>query len=171
MPCNEIAAIIPASGRGERFGGPKAGASLGAVTFLERILSTLKDAGITDLFVAQDYDTPDMLATLRRAISELGPHHARAYLIFPVDHPFVQPATVRSLRAAWNSNPDAIFRPAYRGQPGHPVIIPAWLDLERDDGGNGLAGIIRAQVCSVIDVPVEDPEILRNVNYPKDLEN
>ncbi len=170
MPFNEITAIIPASGRGERFGGPKADAVLGSATFLERIRTTLAAAGIMKVFVAQDFDTPNMLGTLRRSVRELSSSPARGYLIFPVDHPFVLAETVIAICAAWMHNPDAVYRPAYQGRTGHPVLIPAWLDLEQDDRGQGLAGIIRNHACTVVDLPVEDSAVLRNINTPKDLE-
>lgn len=171
MPWPELTAIIAAAGKGERFGGPKAEAVLENSTFLDRVRTTLGAAGVSEVYVAQGIDTPDMLATLRHAVRELASPLITGYLIIPVDHPFVRPETVTSLCAAWSSNPDAVYRPSYQGRSGHPVIIPAWLDLNADAGGQGLAGIIRAQACSVIDVPVDDPEILRNVNYPKDLED
>lgn len=171
MPFSEITAIIPASGRGERFGGPKADAVLGSSTFLERIQTTLAAAGISNVSVAQVFGTPNMLATLRRAVRELSPSSTKAYLIFPVDHPFVLPETVIALCEAWISNPDAVYRPAYQGRTGHPVLIPAWLDLEQNDQGQGLAGIIRNQACTVVDLPVEDFAVIRNINTPKDLED
>ncbi len=171
MPCPDLVAIIPAAGKGERFGGPKAEAGLDNSTFLDRVRATLAAAGVSDVYVAQGLNTPDMLATLRHAVGELASPGVKGYLIFPVDHPCVKPETVQALCAAWNSYPDAVYRPSCQGRPGHPVIIPAWLDLAADDAGQGLAGIIRARACSVIDVPVDDPEILRNVNRPQDLEN
>ncbi len=170
MPCSEIIAVIPASGTGGRFGGPKVDARIGSVTFAERIVATLRQAGIRQIHIARNLDTPDMLATLRLALQEARTPEAKACLVFPVDHPFVKPNTVISLCAAWKARPDTVFRPTFQGRPGHPVLIPLWLDLMADDQGQGLAGIIRSQACSVIDVPVDDEAVLRNVNYPRDLE-
>ncbi len=170
MPYPEIIAIIPASGKGERFGMPKADAVLNGQPFIEHIQSTLQEAGVGKVFVARDYDTPDMLSTIKLAVEELSPNQALGYLIFPVDHPFVSTLTISSLCDAFLAMPDAVFRPSFNGSIGHPIVIPAWLDLAADDFGQGLAGIIRSQVCSVIDLPVDDDAVQRNVNYPKDLE-
>ncbi|MBP7205124.1 MAG: NTP transferase domain-containing protein [Candidatus Cloacimonetes bacterium] len=169
MPCSEIIAVILASGQGRRFGGPKVDARAGSQTFAEHIVATLKQAGIDRIHIARDLQTPDMLATLKVALSEARDPQTKACLVFPVDHPFVKPDTVRSLCSAWQKMPEAVFRPVCQGRPGHPVLIPLWLDLDADDQGRGLAGIIRSQACSVIDIPVEDGAILRNVNFPKDL--
>lgn len=171
MPSSELIAVIPASGRGGRFGQPKAEARYEGKAFAEHITSTLQEAGIEDVFVAVGYATPDMLATLRQAIKDLGREGVKGYLVWPVDHPFVSKDTVLSLVKAWQELQDAVIRPLHQGQSGHPIIIPAWLDLNKDDAGQGLAGLIRAQACTVIDVPVEDGAVLRNINYPKDLEN
>lgn len=168
-PCSEIIAVIPASGTGGRFGGPKVDAAIGSQTFAERISETLKQAGIEQIHIARDLDTPDMLATLRLALQEVRTPEAKACLVFPVDHPFVKQGTVISLCAAWQASPGKVFRPVFQGRPGHPVLIPLWLDLDADDQGQGLAGIIRSQACSVIDVPVDDAAVLRNINYPNDL--
>ncbi|MBW6514647.1 MAG: NTP transferase domain-containing protein [Candidatus Syntrophosphaera sp.] len=171
MPLSDLIAVIPASGKGGRFGQPKALASYEGKAFAEHITSTLLESGVDNVIVAVGYDTPDMLATLRQAIDEQGNTAAKGYLVWPVDHPFVRKDTVLNLIQAWREQPVAVIRPSHGGQSGHPIIIPAWLDLNADDGGQGLAGLIRAQACTVIDVPVEDPNVLRNINYPKDLEN
>lgn len=170
MPYPEITAIIPASGKGKRFGRPKAQATKGDKTFAEHISGTLREAGVEQIVVAAGHETADMLSTLREAIRALPPGAAKGYLIWPVDHPFVSVQTVSALCAAFLNQPDLVLRPSYEGKSGHPVLIPAWLDLSAEDNGNGLAGIIRAQVCSVIDLPVDDDAVLRNINYPADLE-
>jgi CTP:molybdopterin cytidylyltransferase MocA len=171
MPFNEIAAIIPASGKGGRFGTPKANAGLNGKTFAQMVHATLKEAGITKIILAEAYDTPDQLSTIRQAVREKLPPQATGIVVFPVDHPFVLAATVRALCNAWLSNRDAAIRPIYEGKPGHPVIIPAWLDLDQDDGGQGLAGLIRSQACTVIDLPVDDRGVVRNINAREDLNN
>lgn len=170
MPWPKIVAIVPASGKGTRFGGAKAEARIADQTFAERIETTLRGAGITQIHIARNLDTPDMLATLRQVIAGIKPNQAEGYLIWPVDHPLVQPSTVVALCEAWSASPDAVFRPVYQGKSGHPVLVPAWVDLGQDDLGQGLAGIIGNQVCTVVDLPVDDPGVLRNINQPSELE-
>jgi CTP:molybdopterin cytidylyltransferase MocA len=171
MPSCEISAVIPASGKGGRFGRPKARAVYKGKTFAEHIISTLRQAGIKNHFVADVYDTPDMLSTLRLAFRDMDFSGAKGFLIWPVDHPFVRASTVSSLCKAFMASPDAVVRPSFEGAHGHPVVIPAWLDLNENDAGEGLAGLMRAQVCTMIDVPVSDKAILRNINYLRDLED
>ena len=170
MPFEDIVAIVPASGKGRRFGQPKNKALHSGKTFTEMIRTALEEAGIKRVAIASGLETPDMLSTLRQAVRELKDSQATGYLIWPVDHPFVSAMTARALCEAFLAQPDAVIRPSYHGRSGHPVLIPAWLNLEQNDAGQGLAGLIRSQVCTVIDIPVDDASVLRNVNTLFDLE-
>ena len=118
---------------------------------------------------AINYNTPDMLATLRQAILELKPYEASAYLVFPVDFPFVHSTTVRSLIEAHKQNPLAVLRPCYKDKCGHPILIPSSLDVYNDDAGLGLRYLIHASQITTLDIPVLDEGILRNINKPEDL--
>lgn len=179
-----VIAIILASGKGTRFGKPKAEADYKGFSFLDRIGATLKEAGVQNIHVAQNYVTPDMLATLKQAVTELekgwildsagktnSPESQEysSYLIFPVDFPFVQAATIRTLVEAHYTHPKAIIRPCYYGFCGHPIVIPSDLDLQADDHGKGLKGIISFCGKPVIDIQVQDEGIHKNINYQKDL--
>ncbi len=171
MLFTDIVALIPASGKGERFGLPKSEAKLGGLSFCERIEATLDQAGVVRVSIARDWDTPDMLSTLRVCVKNTPQHDVKGWLVFPVDHPYVKAETVTQLCQAFMQMPDAVIRPTYQGKSGHPVLIPVWLDFSEEDGGLGLAGLIRSQACTVIDLPVDDPGILKNVNHPEDMEN
>lgn len=172
-PCNGITAIILASGKGTRFGQPKAEAGFGGKSFLELVLQTLASGGISSVFTARNYDSPDMLSTLKLAMKDLQTAAkeapTKAYLVFPVDFPFVQANTVAALLKAHLLQPEAIIRPCYRQHCGHPIVIPVALDLQMDDMQMGLKGIIRQSKLPILDIPVEDPGILRNINLTKDL--
>jgi CTP:molybdopterin cytidylyltransferase MocA len=161
---SKLCAIILASGKGSRFGMPKSEARTEGLLFSELIMRSLKAAGVECIILAQDYHTDSMLETLREAISR---QSAEFYLIFPVDHPFVQSETLSLLIAAMA--PDTIIKPSYKGRCGHPVIIPATLDLSLDDGGNGLKGIMQNARMPIQYIEVDDFGILRNINRPDDL--
>jgi len=180
----QVIAIILASGKGTRFGMPKAEAGYNGVSFLERISTTLQEAGILHVHIAQGYDTPDMLSTLKQAVAELEkgwipasagttssskPPYYSGYLIFPVDFPFVSSETVKKLIEAHDKQPDAVIRPCYYGFSGHPIIIPATLDIYTDDHGKGLKGVILFSGKPVNDIQVYDEGIHKNINYQKDL--
>ena len=173
---DHITAIILASGKGIRFGMPKAEADFGGATFLEHITQALQQAGITRMHIARTYQTQDMLATLRQAVAELKTPNqisnapCTGYLVFPVDFPCVKPNTLKILLDGHLQNPAAIIRPSYYGFSGHPIIIPESLNLDADDRGKGLKGIILHSGSHVIDINVDDEGIHRNIIHPEDLQ-
>lgn len=170
MQDNNVLAIILASGKGTRFGMPKAEAGFEGKSFLQMITDNLEKLGL-NYFIARYSDTPDMLATLRKAVKEIRENgkSASGYLVYPVDFPFVRKETISTLLSVFWQSPEAIIRPVCDGHRGHPVIIPASLDLDCDDQGFGLKGIIRNSTLPLIDIPVPDTGTLRNINTQEDL--
>lgn len=152
---------------------PKAEAGWGGKSFLEHVLHTLDSALLKNVFVARHYASPDMLATLRLAVSDFKLENkdklVSAYLVFPVDFPFVKPETVSALISAHHQNPQAVIRPCFEQRCGHPIVIPTSLNLFTNDEGRGLQGIIRSCQLLTLDIPVDDQGIHRNINKPKDL--
>jgi CTP:molybdopterin cytidylyltransferase MocA len=168
-PCNSIIAIILASGKGTRFGMPKAEAGFDGKSFAKRIQDTLKEAEITRVYIANKYESPDMLATLRLAVADIMTGDASGYLIFPVDFPFVQPETIISLVAAHWNNPHTVVHPVFEARRGHPIIIPSTTNLLVDDLGQGLREVLNRNHLIHIDVAVEDKGIITNINTAEDL--
>lgn len=172
---DQVTAIILASGKGIRFGMPKAEADYDGKTFLEHITQTLHQAGIAQIHRAVGYQTPDMLQTLRQAVAELTSGNtatskpASGYLVFPVDFPFVKASTLATLLSEHLEKPNAIIRPSFYGFSGHPIIIPVSLNLHGDDQGKGLRGVILHSGLPIVDIQVEDEGIHRNINRPEDM--
>lgn len=167
----KITAIILASGKGKRFGLPKAGISFKGKSFIEQIRDILTDAGVEDIFEARYENTPDMLATLRMAVSELKSKQENSgYLVFPVDFPFVGANTIQKLVEEHNQNPLAVILPVFNNHRGHPVLIPSKLNLDAEDNNRGLKYIIQTCALPVLDIPVDDSGILKNINTIEDLQ-
>ena len=160
----DLCAIILASGKGSRFGKPKSEARMNGMLFSEHIIQTINDAGIKRIALANAYQTNSMLETLRQAVTE---NPATHYLIFPVDHPFVSSQTIQNLIDG--IIPNAIIKPVHQNVSGHPIIIPASLDINTQDHGEGLKGIIQLSGLPNKYIHVDDPGILRNINRPGDL--
>jgi CTP:molybdopterin cytidylyltransferase MocA len=173
MPCNTIIAIILASGKGTRFGMPKAEAGYGGKSFVQHIRDTLHAAGLSRIVLADSYNSPDMLATLRLAVSDImlgESSDASGYLIFPVDFPFVRQETLQSLIHKHLEHPNAVIHPLYQNRRGHPIIIPASTNLLADDEGKGLREVLSKNHLTHIDVPVDDIGTISNINTPEDLQ-
>ncbi|MBM4403259.1 MAG: NTP transferase domain-containing protein [Candidatus Cloacimonetes bacterium] len=189
---DEIVAIIPAAGKGSRYGMPKAEAKINGRTFLELVTETLHTAGIDRIITVTGIDTPDMLASIRVGVTRAKEEASAGipiggYLIFPVDHPLVQPETVISLCNCFRSHPETVIIPCYIGalsslgvaksvchnmrhnrKSGHPIIIPASLDLDRQVT-RGLSQIIHASRFPIVHIETHDANVIRNLNTPGDL--
>ncbi len=164
---SDIHAIILASGKGNRYGMPKSGASVDGLLFTQKISQSLLHAGFCNIFLAQDMDTDSMLETLQEAVSQIS-EVPELYMVWPVDHPLVKPSTIGELFLMAQENPDCVIKPEYQGQRGHPILIPSSLDLSKP-GYHSLRELIRYSGIGTVIVPVEDPGIICNINKPEDL--
>jgi CTP:molybdopterin cytidylyltransferase MocA len=93
-----------------------------------------------------------------------------AGLLWPVRHAWVDPETVTSLVEAHGAMPDAIVWPAYAGQTGFPILVPATL-IERLAGHLGLNGADAVTALIAEGVPVRvvelgDPGIVYDTATP-----
>lgn len=143
-----VVGLLLAAGAGRRMGGPKAllrHASSGQ-TWVERASGVLRDGGCGEVCVvvgaesqkvraaltnvqvgvveAQDW-AEGMGASLRAGLTVLGQGSAAdAVLVLLVDTPDVSAAVVRRvLGSATGDRTMELARAAYRGVPGHPVLV------------------------------------------------
>lgn len=147
MPHTVVAGLVLAAGAGRRYGAPKALAEGGE--WLRGAVAALADGGCDSVWVvlgaaaeqarallparASAVLAPDwergMGASLRAGLTALsqpdagGPEAGGpgAAVVHLVDLPDVGAEVVRRLVAL--AAPDAVARAAYRGQPGHPVLL------------------------------------------------
>ena len=68
--------------------------------------------------------------------------------------------------------PGPIWRPAWQGRPGAPVLFPAWAfaELAALPQGRGGGEVVRRHPERVRCVPVEDPAELLDIDRRQDLE-
>jgi CTP:molybdopterin cytidylyltransferase MocA len=186
-------AVILAAGAGTRLGGV-AKALLKTKrdrTFLAQVIATAREVGVEQPIVVVG---PPFGAEVGSAAEALGatvivnPEPARgmassvalgfaavdevaheAAWLWPVDHPEIQADTLRQLLAAL-MNHDAA-RPVYAGRGGHPPLIARSLfaPLAQCAGGSGGARSVLA-AADTIDVAVDDPGCVRDVDTAADLE-
>jgi molybdenum cofactor cytidylyltransferase len=105
-----------------------------------------------------------MLSSIQAGIDAV-PTQCSGVLVWPVDVPFVLPATVRALIEA---KAGRIAVPRYQGKGGHPVRIPRPLfpDVMALDGDAGLKGLYDARPNLVERIDVDDPAVLVDVDTP-----
>ena len=193
-----VPGVILAAGRSSRMGRTKALLPVdGRDTFVSRLVRTLRDAGVDDVFVVAAGDGP--LGALRAALAAappaarivLNPDPSRgqlssllaglqaidrprvdALLTTLVDIPLVGVATVRALLDAHARSRAPIVRPSRPGDSahGHPVIFDRSVfdDLRGADPSTGVKPVVRARAAEIENVSVEDRGAFVDIDTPAD---
>jgi len=179
-----IAAVITAAGQGKRFGCPKIRAQINNELFAEKIISSLKEAGIgsykiiacvTDAEFAGDNFGEEQILINPQIDSEMldslkiGVHHFRhcdGIFVWPVDFPLVKLSTVVALLNAFISQPEEIAKPFWQNRGGHPIIlpkrmIPLILNSPKD---STLHEIILNSGRKINGVAIDDEGVVQNLN-------
>jgi molybdenum cofactor cytidylyltransferase len=184
----KVLGVVPAAGRSSRMGNPKPLLDAGGRSFLERVVTALRDGGATEVIVGVrtekgpipaaalaagarilvPHDVEDgPIATVREAILSVeGDPEVRGLLLLPVDHPRVETGTVAALLAAAASTAPLIAMPVHRGESGHPVFLSreVFPDLLEPDLEEGARSVVDRHRARVLEVEVDDPGILADLN-------
>jgi molybdenum cofactor cytidylyltransferase len=188
-----IAGIILAAGESSRMGRDKALLPYHGKTFLEHILSTLREAGVrrsvvvlghhadeiqralglreVEVAVNRDYQR-GQTSSLQAGLEALGQENIEGALLCLVDHPAVSAETFRALATAFAASRAPAVIPTYEGRRGHPVLISRELfgELARLDPGQGANGVIRKYRERTQLIEVKDPGVVADVDEPETFE-
>lgn len=181
-----IAALVLAGGKSERMGSPKALLRFEGETFVERILRVVDESQIGPRVVVAgehlaeirvvlgdvpvvfnpDYES-GMTTSFQAGIRAL-PEDVEGVVVFLVDHPLVSSDTVRALLG--HRQAARVVVPVYRGRRGHPVyfsreFMSRILAVGPEVGVNTL---VRSENDRVVEVPLQDPGVLVDVDTPED---
>ncbi len=96
---------------------------------------------------------------------------SEAFLIVLGDQPLVAPATISALMARRKATGARILVPTYHGARGNPVLLHRSLSEEIAvlTGDVGCRGVVRAHNAEVLEVPVDDPGILVDLDTAEDV--
>jgi molybdenum cofactor cytidylyltransferase len=185
-------AVVTAAGSAERFGGKKLLTAIGGEPLLDHTIGALLEGGVAEVIVVVGRDAraelerhvnamldprvrpvenPDPSRGMFSSIQEgVGQAQGDAILVMPGDMPFVSPETVRAVIAAFERKP-AIVSPRYRGKRGHPVALPASLrdEIREAKPGATLHDVIHAHSDMRVDLEVDDPGVIKDIDRPEDL--
>ena len=192
-----IPAVILAAGRSSRMGRPKAllPCGPGQESFVERIVSRLRLGGVADVLVvgrpedAALRDALDRIALPPRFVENPDPDRGqlssllaglnvadrpgvRGVLALPVDMPDVRAETIAAVCGAFAAARAPIVRASRGGRHGHPVIFGRQVfdELRHADPGAGAKVVLRAHASEIVEVDVDDPGVLVDVDVPEDYE-
>jgi len=182
-------AVVPAAGKGERFGGAKLLALVGGETLLDRTLRSLLDAAIDRIILVvapgSDFSVVKTLVDPRVKIVrnpdpsrgmfssiQCGVERAEGdpVLVLPADMPFVRSETIANVSATC-ARANQIVVPTHGGKRGHPVAFPA--SVRGAIAGAPPESTLKVALASTggaqLEIPVDDPGVLRDVDVPSDL--
>lgn len=183
-------AIVLAAGLSSRIGDFKPLLTLGCKTLLEHVLILYRSAGISDVRVVTGYRADDltvlaqhfgaktifnphylegMFSSVVAGVSGLSPACA-GFFLHPVDIPLVRRETIFTLQKALQKGTTGIYHPTFQEIRGHPPLISAVhaKAIQSWQGQGGLRMFLKEHRVDAVDVPVEDPFILKDIDTPED---
>lgn len=189
-----VRAIVLAAGESRRMGRPKAGLRIrpGGPTFVAALVHGLQAAGLGEVTVVAgahpdavrqalegvtgvdlrfNPDWPSgQLSSLLAALAAMETPDLEAVIVALVDSPFVRSATVRLLLERWRDTGAPIVRPVIAGRHGHPVLFAreTFAALRAAPLERGAKAVLTARAAEVLDVVVDDPGVLADIDTPDD---
>lgn len=185
--------MILAAGRSSRFGRSKALLPVepAGPTFAARLISRFRAAAVEEvLVVGRPNDAPlrdvveaaaarfivnadadrGQLSSLVAALDAIDARAVRGVIVMPVDIPLIEAATIATIRDAFLHGACPIARATHHGRHGHPVIFGSavFQELRRADPNTGAKKVVHAHAREVLDVEVDDPAVLRDVDTVQD---
>lgn len=188
LPACQAAGIILAAGESSRMGRDKALLPYAGSTFVEHLLS-LYLPRVSPVVVVLGHHADEIrsrlgersglrfaintayrsgqLSSLQAGIRALHPETAAA-LVTLVDHPGVAGETLDRLLAS----PGPLVIPVYRGRRGHPVLFsrPLLDELLALPADGSAKAVVRSHLAEAVQLEVEDPGVLGDVDTPEDYE-
>ncbi len=188
-PPLRAAAVVLAAGFSSRMGSLKPLLPLGAATALERVVGSLREAGIRDIVVVTGHQaesvTPlierlgamrahnagyeaGMFSSVRTGVAAL-PADMAAFFVLPVDCPLVTPQALRSVLDRFAAGDAEVVYPTCLGRRGHPPLLSARYAaplLAADPGGN-LQAFLATKGGREAEADVRDLTVLLDMDTPE----
>jgi molybdenum cofactor cytidylyltransferase len=186
-----ISAIVLAAGSSSRMGENKLLVPLSGRPLLEHVLANVRRSTAEDVVVVlgdsadrvrrsvsldgaraivNDAYSDGMSSSLRAGIGAADPR-ADAFLIVLADQPFVTPSTIDILLNRRQRSREKILIPTYRGRRGNPVLVDRSLsdEMRSITGDQGCRAIFGHHADQILEVAVDDPGILIDLDTPEQL--
>lgn len=192
-----ICAMILGAGESKRMGKPKLLLPVGEKTMIETIVETIDQSKADKIVVILGSNrskiektiknfplkviyNPDyqkgMLSSVQCGFQAM-PEDCQAVLVVLGDQPGIQTDVVNKLIDAYTGSNKGIVLPVYKKERGHPVLIDMKYraEVEKLSPDIGLRGVVYNYPEDVLEVEVEMPSILRDIDdeadYSRELKN
>jgi molybdenum cofactor cytidylyltransferase len=185
-----ICALLLAAGESRRMGKPKLLLPFGQKTIVEHIVDNILQSRADKILVvlgshreeilSKILDRPvlsvinhrykeGMLSSIQAGFAAL-PKDTEAALVCLGDQPFIPKTVLDRLIASYEQTQKGIVLPVYKNRRGHPVLIDMKhkqevLKLSPDIG---LRALVHNNPQDVLEVKVETPNILKDIDKPED---
>lgn len=188
-----VGGIILAGGASRRMAGrPKALLSVDGSTFAATIAGRLLDAGVGEVVLVAGRHAREIqaallprgtrvvvneqwergqLTSLQAGLRALQPRPP-AVVVCLVDLPLVRAETYARLIQAWRLQAETLILTSHNGKHGHPVLLDRLFfdDVLGYPPEATMRAVFKDNADDCIDLPVDDPAILRDVDTPEDYE-
>ena len=113
-----------------------------------------------------------MLSSVRAGLRAL-PSGTGAAIIALGDQPHIPPGVFDLLIDAFEASEKGIILPTFRGKRGHPLLVDMKFkkDILKLDDYIGLRGLLQAYPREILEVPLDDPGILKDIDNPDDYQS
>jgi len=182
--------MILAAGESTRMGKPKLLLPFGNETIIETIINqvTLAKVDKTLVVLGSGWEkikdkikkfhlkttvNPNfkkgMLSSVQWGFKAL-PEKTRAVLVVLGDQPAISTAIIDKIIDAYQKTSKGIVLPVYKGERGHPVLIDLKYKGEVESLSHkiGLRGLVYSHPEDIMEVKVESPSILQDIDYLED---
>jgi nicotine blue oxidoreductase len=177
---SRVAGLVLAAGAGRRFGGPKALATLDGERLVDRAVRVLRTGGCDRVVVVigaaavqvrgvDVVDNPQwrtgMGSSLRAGLAAVTED---AVVVIPVDMPWLGPAAVARVIAAYEAGAGVVTA-TYAGQRRHPVLLARrhFAEVSRLAVGDvGARPFLRAHPDLVVEVACDDTGSPQDIDTP-----
>ena len=186
-----IAAVVLSAGESRRMGRPKALLPIGGLSFLERIVKSLRTTKVEKVIVVLGHNpdeiqtkirhlpvtvlvNPDyaqgQLSSLIVAIRALEAEKLDGILVHLVDHPFLNPDLVDRMIDRFYESKKLIVVPTCKGRRGHPVILSSRLfgELLSAPMDQGAKSVVRGHAAETLEIESDDEGITLDIDTPED---
>ena len=186
----QICAIILAAGESRRMGTNKLLLPFRGQAMIHRVIDNARQAGIEHILIVlgafRDELLPlleglpvrhcyngnyqnGMLSSVQCGLQNL-PAGMDAVILFLGDQPMIPGEVALLLMKEYEKSKKGIMVPVYMGKRGHPVLIDTKYSqaIETLDQTEGLRALLRAFAGDVLEVAVDLPEILRDIDDVND---
>jgi molybdenum cofactor cytidylyltransferase len=188
-----IVAIVLSAGESSRMGSPKALLEIEGQTFIERIISALRQTRAGKIVVVLGHHVAEIgerishlpvkvvvnkdykkgqLSSMQAAIRNLDAGEVDGILVHLVDHPFLSSNLVDKMIEQFYASGKKIIVPVHRGKRGHPVLFarslfPELLDAPAEQGAKA---VVRAHQNETLEIESAEMGVAIDIDTPKEYE-